>query len=179
MDYEKLTIFLDKTLKKLKIPYMFIGGLAVNAYGFLRATFDLDLVIALEEKKIKPLVSALKVAGFELKEEDVRTILKIGNRFMTRTPRSPHRIDFWLPKTNFDRQAFLRRRQKIIFNKKMWIISPEDLILMKLLYGGRGKDIDDVYGILKRQAGRLDKNYLQKEAKKLGIEKILNKEYLT
>lgn len=174
MDYESLVLFLDKTLKKLKIPYMFTGGLAVNAYGFLRATFDLDLVIALEERHLKPLVSALRRAGFDLDQEDVRTILKVGNRFMARSPRSPHRIDFWLIKTDFDRLAFLRRQKKIIFNKKIGIISPEDLILSKLLYGGRGKDIDDIEGILKRQGSRLDKNYLKREAKRLGIEKIVN-----
>jgi hypothetical protein len=175
MNFEESALFLTQTLHELKIPYMFMGGLAVNAYGFLRATFDLDVVIALEEKNIKPLVLALKKKGFDLKEEDVKTILKSGNRFMSRTFRSPHRIDFWLLKTDFDHRAFLRRRRKTIFNQKIWMISPEDLILTKLLYGGRGKDLDDVVGILKRQGQKLDKIYLKKEAKELGIEKIFNR----
>jgi hypothetical protein len=175
MDFTESTLFLTQTLKELKIPYMFMGGLAVNAYGFLRATFDLDVVIALEKKNIKPLVLALEKKGFDIKEEDVETILKVGNRFMVRTPRSLHRIDFWLIKTDFDRRALLRRKQRTIFNHKVWMISPEDLILTKLFYGGRGKDIDDVVGVLKRQGEKLDKNYLRKEAKKLGVEEALEK----
>jgi hypothetical protein len=169
LDFKKLAIKLIQILKELKIPYMFTGGLAVNAYGFLRATFDFDLVVILKEKNIKKLVLKLKEFNFDLIEEDLRKILEIGNRFMTRTKDSIYRIDFWLVKTDYDKLAFSRRKQKIIFNKKVWLISAEDLILIKLFYGGRGKDIDDAIGVLKRQKDKLDYSYLTKEAKILGI----------
>lgn len=175
LNYEKLFVYLVKVLRELKIPYMFTGGIAVNVYGFLRATFDLDLVVILEKKDVKRLVLELKKFDFDLTEEDVREILEVGNRFMTRTPRSPHRIDFWLVKTDYDRLAFSRRKQKIIFDKKVWFISPEDLILTKLLYGGRGRDVDDVIGVLRRQRGKLNYSYLNKQAEILEVYEELKK----
>ena len=169
MDYKELTIKLIEILKKTKIPYMFTGGIASNYYGFTRATFDIDLVIGLEEKYIKPLVKRLKILKFDLKEEDIQILLEITNRFMTRSPLTEHRVDFWIPKTEFEKEAFKRRRREVLFKRRVWLVSPEDIILMKLL-SWRGRDIEDVIGILTRQKERLDTNYL------LHWSKILNRE---
>ena len=40
---------LDAALRKRHVPYAAIGGLAVNAHGFVRATRDIDLMVMAED----------------------------------------------------------------------------------------------------------------------------------
>jgi hypothetical protein len=49
-----------ETLNAAGVRYLIVGGLAVNAHGYFRATNDLDLVVALEPRNIE---SALLVLG--------------------------------------------------------------------------------------------------------------------
>ncbi|NHZ71962.1 MAG: hypothetical protein GWP17_02620, partial [Aquificales bacterium] len=55
-----LNLFLDILLKleSLGIPYAIIGGFAATMYGITRATFDIDIVVNLEEKHIQVLSAA-------------------------------------------------------------------------------------------------------------------------
>lgn len=41
-----------RELNKAKVKYLVVGGVAVNLYGYLRFTGDLDLLILLNEEKI-------------------------------------------------------------------------------------------------------------------------------
>jgi len=52
------TIF--RRLNQKKVQYLVIGGVAVNLYGFPRATGDLDLLILLEPANIKRFLGAAK-----------------------------------------------------------------------------------------------------------------------
>ncbi|HEY0180540.1 MAG TPA: hypothetical protein VGC30_13050, partial [Dokdonella sp.] len=40
---------LDAALRAADVAYMVIGGLAVNVHGYVRATRDLDVMLALED----------------------------------------------------------------------------------------------------------------------------------
>ncbi len=53
-----------KTLNKGKIPYVVIGGIAVNLHGFSRATGDLDIVISIEDEAIQAFVKVIKKMGY-------------------------------------------------------------------------------------------------------------------
>jgi hypothetical protein len=50
-----------ETLNHASVRYLIAGGLAVNAHGYMRATNDLDLVIALETTNIVTALRALAV----------------------------------------------------------------------------------------------------------------------
>ena len=151
---------------------MFVGGIAANYWGMPRATFDIDVVIALQRPSIARLVDPLRKLGFDLGVELVEHRLRASNRFMTRSPRIDYRIDFWIPRTGYEQQAFRRRRTADVFRAPTWFIAPEDLVLMKLL-AGRGKDREDALGVIERQAGRLNARYLHSWAKRLDLTKQL------
>lgn len=53
-----------ETLNSAGIKYMIVGGLAVNAYGYMRATNDIDLVVALEKENILVALQQLSGIGF-------------------------------------------------------------------------------------------------------------------
>ncbi len=58
---------LFKDLERLKIRYLIVGGVAVVLHGFLRATADLDLVVALNEENLKPFLALMKAKGYRPK----------------------------------------------------------------------------------------------------------------
>jgi hypothetical protein len=56
-----------ETLNHAGVRYLIAGGLAVNAHGYMRATNDLDLVIALETANIVTALRVLAVIGYHPK----------------------------------------------------------------------------------------------------------------
>jgi hypothetical protein len=52
-------------LDRLKIPYALIGGLAVAAHGVVRATQDVDLIVALPVQEAPSLERSLRDNGFQ------------------------------------------------------------------------------------------------------------------
>ena len=59
-----------RSFEARKIPYMVVGGLAVTYYGFPRATFDIDLVVAVNVKTqpedARALVKILQKLQFQI-----------------------------------------------------------------------------------------------------------------
>ncbi len=172
MDYEALVQRLVGVLRRSRIPYMFVGGLAVNYWGIPRTTFDVDISIGMSAKDVVRLVRPLRRLKFDVHEEDIKLITRIGNTFMTRSPLTEHRVDFWIPRTEFEQHSLGRRRQGSVYGRLSWLISPEDLVLMKLL-AGRGKDRGDTAGIIARQGNRLDWRYVTSWAKRLNLSREL------
>ena len=56
-----------ETLNSAGVRYLIAGGLAVNAHGYMRATNDLDLVIALETNNVVTALHALAAIGYRPK----------------------------------------------------------------------------------------------------------------
>ncbi len=63
----KLAIFdaICTALNKARVRYLVAGGLAVNAHGYLRLTYDVDLVIQLDPKNILAAFDALAKVGYK------------------------------------------------------------------------------------------------------------------
>ena len=174
MSYEEVTKRMVRVLKDAKIPYMITGGLAANYYGCPRATYDLDLVVELDEASAERLVELASRARFRLHEKEVLALTKAGNRFVMESWEK-YRIDFWLIKTAFDREVFERRWRARIFGVPVWISTPEDLILQKLR-SARPRDLEDVQAILIRHSGKLDEGYLKQKAAELDLTRILKEQ---
>ncbi|RKZ32738.1 hypothetical protein DRQ33_05375 [bacterium] len=56
-----------KTLNECGVRYLVVGGVAVNLYGVLRTTADLDIIVNLTEENILLLVKALEKLGYKPK----------------------------------------------------------------------------------------------------------------
>lgn len=55
-----------RVLNDAKIIYFIVGGVAVNAHGYVRFTKDIDLVIQLNPPNIESALSALESIGYRL-----------------------------------------------------------------------------------------------------------------
>lgn len=63
LDY--LAIF--KKLNEKRIRYIVVGGIAINLYGIPRMTYDIDLLLDLEDKNIEEFLRLLRGWGFKPK----------------------------------------------------------------------------------------------------------------
>ena len=55
-----------RALNDAQVQYLIVGGLAVNAHGFVRFTRDVDLVLGLEPANAERGLNALLQAGWQL-----------------------------------------------------------------------------------------------------------------
>ena len=53
-----------RSLAAADVRYVVVGGVAVNAHGYLRATMDLDLVVGLAEDNVRHALAAFAALGY-------------------------------------------------------------------------------------------------------------------
>lgn len=176
MDLVSLLKKVTNRLKKAKIPYMLTGGLAVSYWGLPRTTHDIDIVIEAKKEDKGKIVNLFK-KDFYISAEATEDAIEKRSTFNVIHYRAGLKVDFWLVKKEpFGASEFKRRLRKKIFNKEIYIISPEDLILSKLLGYKEAESIrriEDIKSILKMS--KVDLNYIKSWAKKQSTYKILEK----
>ena len=82
-------------------------------------------------------------------------------------------VDVFLAESNFQRSLLSRRQSHDYEGRTIAFVSPEDLILLKLV-ANRPRDLIDVADVLFVQ-GKLDEAYLRLWAEELGVRPQLDK----
>jgi len=174
MDLVSLLKIVAERLDKAEIPYMITGGIAVSYWGFPRTTHDIDIVIE-AKKEDKEKIVALFEKDFYISPEATANAIETRFTFNILHLKSGTKVDFWLLKDEpFGITEFKRRLRRQISGKEVYIISPEDLILSKLLgYKETQSDrrLEDAKSILK--TSRVDLEYIKNWAEKQSTIKIL------
>ena len=147
----------------------FIGGVAVQRWGEPRVTRDVDLTILAgfgsEQRFIEPLLSAYagRIADaeqFALRHRVLllRSVAGIG-------------IDISLGALLFEESA-IRRASSYSFGPGLSLrtCSAEDLIVLKL-FASRALDIHDAEGVVLRNKGQLDWQYIENQLQPLAAVK--------
>ena len=171
-------------LEILKIPYAITGGMAIYIWGRPRFTADIDIILELREKDVALFMKALKQidkAGY-VDANAMRRAIERRGEFNFIDNVSGVKVDFWvIGEDEFSRLKLKRRIPKMILGEKAYFLSPEDLILSKLLWSKESESelqLKDVESILKFQK-KLDLDYLRKWAKSHGtisnLEELLKK----
>jgi len=118
-----------------------------------------------------------KISEFGYIDEETakRAISKKGE-FNFIDPETGVKVDFWVMKGDeMSINEFNRKIVKKISGKNIYFISPEDLILSKLLWYGKNESsrhLEDIESVLKIQK-KIDWRYLRKWAKLQSTIKIL------
>jgi predicted nucleotidyltransferase len=63
-------------------------------------------------------------------------------------------------------QVLARRKQIVVYGKRLWVTTPEDLFLLKA-FSDRTRDFDDLVGIASVKRLSLDAEYIERWAKLL------------
>ncbi|MBU4369641.1 nucleotidyltransferase [Patescibacteria group bacterium] len=177
-DPESLLCEVAKILQELKIPYVITGGFAVAIWGRPRFTADIDIIVELLDKNILSLAKRLLL----LDEDSYLDITAIKNALVNRGEfnfihaNTGMKVDFWIRNSEFDRLKIKRAVCKQIKHRKINFVSPEDLILSKLLWYKKNKserELEDIKSILK--FSKIDLKYIKKFSQKHSTENIFKK----
>jgi hypothetical protein len=57
------TAELLSTLSKASVDFVLVGGLAVQLHGYMRMTYDIDLVLAMDDENLAKFIDAAKQLG--------------------------------------------------------------------------------------------------------------------
>lgn len=166
------------TLDTAGIPYMVTGSMASGYYGEPRMTRDVDLVVELRSDDPDRLEALLGTA-FLLTAEGVREAMRRQTMFNAIHKEAFVKVDFVVRKADAYRvEEFGRRRRVTLDGHGMWIVSPEDLILSKLVWGqASNSDVQarDVRAVIAAQTANLDWTYLTTWADALGVSDALGR----
>ncbi len=160
-------------LENHHLDYALIGGIAVAVWGEPRATFDVDLVVTAGAEQVEHLRSAIRQEPAFLLEPETLSFpphtLVLRAHLLGPPVEEPDLIlvDFLFLEAGFSRAILGRRLSVAVAGRQVWICSPEDLILLKLL-AGRVKDLEDARGVLAGQRRRIDLAYLEDRVQHLG-----------
>lgn len=157
---------------RVPVPYVVIGGFAVNVWGTERATLDIDLLVGGRRSQFDSLMALAEKYGLQPQPQFLE-----ANPFlrgiMVRCRIENLHVDFLRPRDAQDRKVLRRRRQASFAGYSLWFPAPEDLILMKLK-AGRDRDFDDATRVVEQNKASLNYRYLSRWARKLGVVNELN-----
>jgi hypothetical protein len=178
---EFLKLVID-ALESAGIEYLIGGAIAAWAWGEPRATQDLDLVVDIPFEAVTKLSSELKARDMLVPPEIIvdaliedRADLPINAIHM----HSGMKADLYPIRSGDElRQDAFRRRLEVDFGPpigNVFIHSPEDLIINKLLYfniSQQSKHIRDITAILRTKKNQLDLGHIKKWANLLGLTSV-------
>lgn len=179
----RLTLLVARVLEKLGIIYAVGGSFASSLHGVMRSTLDVDIVADMKLEHIPALVSALSTE-FYTNDEMMRDAINRRSSFNLIHYETAFKVDIFIRKLRvFDQMQLERRRITLIASdpeERVFIISPEDIILAKLDWYRMGGEVSerqwrDILGVLKIRAGELDMAYLQKWASELKVLDLLER----
>lgn len=151
MEMIKLTPDFKEFLQLLnseKIEYLLIGGYAVNLYGLLRPTKDMDIWVALEEANLNRLIEAMVKFGF--RRESLSTRLFKGVQTVFRMGLPPNRLEIVTSISGVQfAECYARREIVTIEGLVVPVISYPDLRTNKLATT-RAKDRADIEALDKQ-----------------------------
>ncbi|HLB67070.1 MAG TPA: hypothetical protein VJN63_01115 [Thermoplasmata archaeon] len=158
----------ERALSAAGIDHVFVGALAVAAFGVPRTTTDVDVIVDYREADVSKMAEAFRRQDFRVGEEDLRDARAERSHCTVHDMLSQFRIDL-APATRPAAKDAIRRSVRVRWQGTILpIADPEHTIVMKLAYGS-DQDVEDALGILVRQKGRLDRRRMRDFARKQGV----------
>jgi hypothetical protein len=161
---------LADALERGELPYAVGGALALAFYAPPRATIDVDVnVFVSPHKELDRVLSVLEEAAF-VPDEDRRSLAEHAQtEGQFRGHLSGLRVDVFVPAIPYYAELEKRRRQVVLLGRPLWILGPEDLAVLKLMFFRR-KDLADAEAILRDQGSSLDRTYVRRRLVELAGE---------
>ena len=159
------TADLLQSLADEQVRYVLVGGLAVQLHGFLRSTFDIDLVLAMDDPNLVRFIAVAKRYGLvpvnPVPLDSLRNASQIDQwhlekgmlAFALREPQiGGSVVDILVrPEVPFD-MLMANAVAGELFARQVWIASIDDLLTMKRS-ANRPKDRLDVVALEKIKRG--------------------------
>ena len=145
-----------RTLNNEEVRYLVVGGVAVNLYGVVRATADIDIVVKLSHENVLRLSKAMDRLGYvpkipvtiedfadpEKRESWIRDKGMIVFS-LYRPPRTLGSIDVFVREPFDFEEAYSRRHVEVVGDIEIPLVSIDDLIYLKK-EAARTQDLADI-----------------------------------
>jgi hypothetical protein len=171
-------------LNDLGIPYAIGGSLASSTHGYPRYTFDADLTVEPFPGREQEFISRFPATEYYADEAMARDAVARRSTFNILHLRTSFKIDLFVRKDRpFEVVMFGRRISAPVFGATEGlfdVITPEDTVLLKLEWYRIGSETsdrqwNDILGVMRTQAGRLDDAYLDRWAADIGVKDLLDR----
>ncbi len=121
-------------LNRHNIPYMLSGSVAMSLYVIPRATRDFDFIVYLKPENVDSFVESFN-EGYYCDKEAIQDAVKTRSMFNIIDHASGFKADFVVLKNDTFRQMeFSRRVQMDFYGKLIYVVTPEDLLISKLIW---------------------------------------------
>jgi len=123
-------------LNEVRVSYMLSGSVAMSLYTVPRATRDFDFIIHLKPQLIDAFIEKFQ-DGFYCDRDQVNDALNNPGHGMFNIidHASGFKADFVILKNDpFRQEEFKRRIQMDFYGKTIYVVSPEDLLISKLIW---------------------------------------------
>lgn len=155
-----------EAIETVSLRYAVVGGLAVGAWGVVRATRDVDLYVDLGDGHRKPLKQELEKRGFDVPAMDGE--LQRFGVFRARHTAAGVFVDMFSAVGPLGEAILSRCRQVDLQGKRYLFASPEDLAVLKA-FSDRERDHDDLAKLLAVRRDEMDLDYIHQWAKTLDL----------
>ena len=159
------TVELLQALSDEQVQYVLVGGLAVQLHGFLRSTFDIDLVLAMNDENLSRFIAVAQGYGLvpviPVPMDSLRNASLIDQwhrekgmlAFALREPQAGGSVVDVLVRSDVPYDMLKANAVAgELFGRNVWIASIDDLLLMKRI-ANRPKDQLDIAALEKIKRG--------------------------
>lgn len=182
LTYNEFITLILRVLESAEIEYLVGGAVSVWEWGEPRSTQDLDVVVHIMPKQVKKLSEELEKIEIYVPVEII-----LDNLMETRADLAINAIHgasgfkaefFPLREGDELRKTALRRKVEVDFGDELgnvFVHSPEDLIIYKLIYFGLSKQTKhtrDIASIVAHLGDKLDHVYIEEWASRKGVNAI-------
>ncbi len=129
-------------------------------YGEPRLTQDIDITLGIDSRDFQKLSRMAAQLSLIILVENPEHFVKQCMVLPTRDKKTGIRVEFIFSNSLYEKQAMERVKKIKIGSTVVSFASLEDLVIHKLI-AGRPRDIEDIKGILLRNA-KYDKSYVRK-----------------
>jgi hypothetical protein len=168
---ETMRDFIGK-IEDLGVEYMVTGSYAMSAYGEIRMTRDIDVVVQLTAKDVKPFLERFR-DEYYVSDESIRRALDRKSMFNVVSLAHGGKVDCIIQKdTDFSRASFARRYKENVAGVEFWTTTREDLIVAKLNWARESHSEMQIRDIANLTSSEYDAGYVKGWIGRLGLQEV-------
>jgi hypothetical protein len=156
--------------------------MASSVYGISRHTNDADVMVVPFPGREEELIAALG-PDYYASPSAIHQANQKRSSFNLINTSTGFKVDVFVPPDDpFERSALSRRQALEVADGKIFLLSPEDVLLSKLRWYRLGDEVSeqqwkDVLGLVKTRGPRLDVDYLKQWADYLRVTDLLDRAF--